>query len=475
MAHTAEATRPKATPSTIHWVALTLLAFAGPTILSIAQKSYPYDDPYILLRYAHNLANGLGWQFNPGTHTENAVTSPLYVLLIAAGAGFGANPVVFSAILYALAWGVGALLLARILHSEGHPTAGWIACGLYSFSPLIANVRGMETTLYLLMILAAIWSAQRERWIALGCFLGILTLVRSDGIAVAIILLTWVWWRKRNLLAALPFLAITVCGEIVLWAITGNAFPSTLAAKLAQRDSGTLGTPWMFLLNLNINGVTGIGQGSPTRVSILGLVGLILIGLAIWGTVYARRELAIPVLALVAVAVVIEYGIILRMPMYIWHYAPWTLWILAGSSVGIEKLVRARIPALIAAAAVAAVSLLAFTPAPDAARGRYVEVAAWIDNDSHKPHPTIAVNEIGKIGYYSRADIIDYAGLLDHRAIPALKRGDFTWWLTQHPDYFVTADEFKSFDGQALSTPQFQHEYRLVQRIGTVTIYRRVV
>lgn len=465
----------------LSWVGLVLLAFAGPIVLSVAQHGFVYDDPFILARYAQHLADGVGWQFNPGMRTDNAVSSPLYVLLVAAPAAVGCSAVVASAIVYAIAWGLGGVVLARVLMRDGHQAGAWIACGLYSFSPLLANVRGMETTVFLLIILGAVWAVQRGRWIAVGVLLGLLTMVRSDGVALAVLLLAWVAWRRRrhHLVAVLvPFVAIAAAWAVALWALTGYLFPSTLAAKLAQRDSGVLGGQWMFLWSLNINGVSGVGQGSPMRVQLLGLIGLLLIVLAVVGTVSAvrRREFALPALAVVAAATVFEFGIALRMPLYIWHFAPWTLWVLAGAGSGVDVLVRRgrrfSAPAVAVVAGIAAVAL-AFTPGPDEARSHYAEVAAWIDRDSQTVHPTVAVNEIGKIGYYGRADIIDYGGLLDHRAIEPLRRGDFTWWLTQRPDYWVTATEFAAFDGQATASPQFQRNYHPAAQFGTVTVYRR--
>jgi hypothetical protein len=55
-----------------------------------------------------------------------------------------------------------------------------------------------------------------------------------------------------------------------------------------------------------------------------------------------------------------------------------------------------------------------------------VEAAEWIDRDSRSPYPRVAASEIGMIGYYSRADMVDYMGNLDARAIDSIRRGDFS-------------------------------------------------
>lgn len=87
--------------------------------------------------------------------------------------------------------------------------------------------------------------------------------------------------------------------------------------------------------------------------------------------------------------------------------------------------------------------------------------------DSHSQHPTVAAAEIGAIGYYSRADMVDYFGLLDSRANNSVRRGDFSWWLTQKPDYWVTSTDVatgESLDARTLALPEFQREYRLRRR-----------
>ncbi len=192
-----------------------------------------------------------------------------------------------------------------------------------------------------------------------------------------------------------------------------------------------------------------------------------------------RRERVLPILAVAAVINVIEYGIVFRLPIgYVWHYGPWTLWVITGTAVALEEVGRRfhRAALAVGVAVVAAAFLPAVHLAPDKYRDNYRAAAEWINRDSHQPHPTVAVNEIGTIGYYSRAEIVDYLGLLDVTAIDWVRRNDFTWWLTKYPDYFVTAPglALEKFDGQTTTLPQFQREYKPAARFGELVIYRRV-
>lgn len=459
-------------------LALAVLAFLGPTVISVIQRHFVYDDPFILLRYAQHIADGTGWQFNLGTHTENAVTSPLYVLIIAAGAAVGMSALVWSAVVYAAAWGFGGMVLARALMRDGHQAGAWIACALYSVCPLLANVRGMETTLYLLLILCAVWLVQQQRWLMLGGALGLLVATRADGILVAAIFFGWLLWRNRRglLAAAAPFVVIGATWTSILWIITGSLFPSTLAAKIAQRDSNMMGMQWSFLLEFNSLGTMGASDPSPQVVVILGWLGLAMLGAAIYGTVFAwrRKLIVIPLLTVIALTIMIEYGLVFRMmASYLWHYAPWTLWATAAAGVGIgELLSRWRVLAFTALCAALAGAVIALRTEPLPDRAHYREAAAWIDHDSTKPHPTVAASEIGTIGYFGRANIVDFMGLLDKRAIECVRHANFTWWLTQHPDYFVTGAN-TPWDTRTLSMPEFQRDYHRTAQFGSLTVYRK--
>ena len=439
------------------WVALVVLAFTGPIALSAIQGGFIYDDPFILLRYAKHLAEGVGWEFNPTLDTENAVTAPLWVLLLAVGGGTW----LWSALLYTAAWGFGGMLLARVLIRDGNQAAGWIGCGLYSISALLANVRGMETSLYLLLILATIWAVQGHRWLLTGALLGLLAMTRTDAVAIGGAVLVWVLWRHRQhlLRVAAPFFSITAAWTLLLWWITGDPFPTTLAAKLAQRHTEAGVGEWSWLLNLT-HATMGGSDAKADQIIILGWVGMIMIALAVAGTITARHQTALPLLAACAFVVLVEYGLVLRMSAaYIWHYAPITLWLIASAAVGA---VRSRIltATLVLTGIVGTVVGFRFDPID--IRSNYQAAAEWIGRDSAESHPTVAVAEIGTIGYRSRVDIIDYMGLLDHRAIDFVERGDFTWWVTQRPDYWVSAWPFD----------QPNSGYQPAARFGPLTVYR---
>lgn len=323
--------------------------------------------------------------------------------------------------------------------------------------------------------------------LVLGCGLGLLAVTRSDGCLLAAAAIGWIGFRRPRTTAITvlgPFVAICALWAVASWALTGALFPSTLAAKLAQRDSGSFGKPLNnFLVGASSNGIMGVEAVSPpvSLAAALVLVASLLLPIvAIFATVvaYRRGEQVLPILAVAATINMVEYGVIFRMPAgYVWHYGPWALWITAGLAVALEEAVR-RNHRLVGSFAVAVSVLILITAnhlqwnSLKLTRSHYREAAEWIDRDARSLYPTVAAAEIGTIGYYSRADMVDYFGLLDPKAQDWVRRNDFTFWLTAKPDYWVATKG--PVDDPTLALAEFRRHYVPATRFGPLTVYRRI-
>jgi len=72
------------------WI-LAVVSLVPVILLVLLQHKPIQDDPYTFFRYARNLSDGQGWRFNPGVPDADAITSPLYVLLLAAATRLGVS------------------------------------------------------------------------------------------------------------------------------------------------------------------------------------------------------------------------------------------------------------------------------------------------------------------------------------------------------------------------------------------------
>src|SRR5713101_3407040 len=129
------------------------LALVGAVVIAarlwcLAFTRVTYEDALISLRYAHNLAAGLGLVYNPGEHVFGAST-PLHVLLLAGlSALHFADPLFAVKLLAIAADGVTAVIWYRIILRETGSRAGALAfAAAFGFSPLIVEITasGMET------------------------------------------------------------------------------------------------------------------------------------------------------------------------------------------------------------------------------------------------------------------------------------------------------------------------------------------
>ena len=209
------------------------------------------DDAFITFRYARHVLAGEGFSYNPGERVLGT-TTPLYTLLMAglAGAtGYADYP--------RLAWLVNAfadvftcLLLIWLGEKiSGRRSVGLAVGALWAVAPMSVTfaIGGMETSVFILLLTlsAALYLAAHSRWAAFTCAL--LLLARPDGaIFVGLLGLDVLWrsWRARRL----PWAeALILVGTLAPWALYatwnfGSPLPHSIAAKtLAYRLGPTEG------------------------------------------------------------------------------------------------------------------------------------------------------------------------------------------------------------------------------------------
>jgi len=470
-----------------------IVGVAGLVLVAMSIQGEPvYDDPYILFRFAENLATGHGWSFNATALTDNAATSNLDVLLLAGGRFLGVNVPAFAAVVFFVTTVSAAVLTAFALQELGHRAAGVVAALLIASSPALTAVWGMESSLFLCLLAAALYSAvaRHPAWVV-GLLLGLLVLARPDGVVVgAILVIVFFVIDPTRRLNSRSWLELVISGGFVVAAWAAFAFwnlgallPSTLEAKRAQAASGV----WPTLLSSrgigilysddSMRGLMGAdgraGQLVAASVAIAALVGLVALMLRA-----AAWQLALTLVAS-TLAILIIYGLVLRVPSYPWYWVLpiYTLLILAG--MGVEAAssslesnsVRVAAVALLAAALVAG-SLSLIRTGLDSRRSDYKVLGYWL-KDNAPSNATIAAYEFGKIGFFSERPMVDYLGLLDSPAITHVRRRDFTWWPSHYqPDYWIT--DRHGIDAQFASTTCFTEHFQELFETENFTVYQRI-
>ncbi|MEO6011550.1 MAG: hypothetical protein ABIU38_26140, partial [Vicinamibacteraceae bacterium] len=286
---------------------------------------YSYDDAFITYRMSANLAAGHGFVYNPGEWHLGS-TAALYGLILAAlGWLFGASaiPAASGAISCGSMLATG-LILPALGAGASEAASGrraGVAAGLfYVASPLLFVTFGGEMP-FLIALVAGAFLAEHRGWNVTAAVLAALAAVtRPDGVqAVAVVLATMALRRRRlPWREALIAIAVLVPFLALAWHAYGSPLPSTLQAKLAQRDSGLWGSfgrglvDWLRLfLWDNARPNLGFAPVAPPTLWAWGAVGLA----AIW-----RVRAFLPLLAWTAVFTG-SYAL-LRVPFYHWYAAP---------------------------------------------------------------------------------------------------------------------------------------------------------
>lgn len=448
-----------------------------------------FDDVYITLTYAKNLAAGEGMVFNPGERVQGT-TTPLWTWLNAALIASGLPAPAACEILFVIFTWAAGFALFRIARSLGQPEIGALAGVLFPLWPDHVWVFGAETSLCIWLALETFLWIERRAWVA-GLACGLLLLTRLDGGIVLIVGIAMLLARKQFRNAGIFFAsasAIIVPWLIVAWTYYGTPLPNTLAAKqsqLARSDQLT----W----------IQSMPAGTYAALKNWAYWNRFVAALALLG--FARSLINIkrlwplfswPALHLIALT-------ILGVAFYQWYLYP--LWaalpFLAGYGASlIYKLHAPEIskngrdivsrwelkPELARNLAMLALSLFALLMAARPWRGDpvaiqrarfegYIAVADYL-REHADPGDSVLASEIGVLGYTSPIRVIDLAGLVHRDPSPDRIYNREAIVEHQTPEFILESwpnnNEFADLRAQAR---EGRYQMRFLRADGGFNIY----
>ena len=484
------------------WPVLAVAAVA--VVARVLPTPRTIDDAFITFRYARNLVAGAGFVYNLGVPVD-AATTQIYTLLLAGLAAItrSGNYPWLALLVNSLADALTCALLVALGHRlTGRLAVGLAAALLWAIAPMSVTfaIGGMETSVCILGLTFTTWAyvTHRPRWALVAAALTLLT--RPDAaLLIAPLLLDLLWrsWRARRWPWVEAGLFVGVLAPWVVFATLyfGSPLPHSLAAKaLAYRLQPTeaavrllqhYGTPFFEDALL--------GRLWP----LVGIALYLALGL-IGGRAMVRRE---PRAWLVAVYPWL-YGVVFAVAnplIFRWYLAPplpsYYLSILAGLSTLAHDVARGvRLPTWAARAgwglpALAAGALLlnGWTLRPDHGPQAPAPRMAWHQLELYytrlgqdlaphvTPHTVIAAGDVGALGYYSQAHILDTVGLMSpaasayyplpadqyviNYAVPA------RLILDHRPDWVVLLEVYGR--RSLLPDADFQAAYQLEQTVPT--------
>jgi hypothetical protein len=434
--------------------------------------AFPLDDSWIHQTYARNLAESGTWSFVPGVPSA-ASTSPLYTVVLATGYALGVNFTLWTHGLGALALavtgviaqhiGTRTLLILRPAAQKSSRTIGF-AAGLAivtAWHLLWATASGMETMIFSMLTLVMIGLSLRElhesrapafprvvgRGAIFGVCAGVTVLARPEGaLLVAMCGLALLIARPHGFLRVVAFgtaaimLSLIVLSPYIAFNIaqTGGLLPDTAAAKQAYAAPIlALGYFWR-VQQMTIPLLAG--------AQILLIPGMIVYLFALFGVRPRAFAAVYGLLPAWGVALILLYAAWLPLPFQHGRYViPALPALIVCGVVGTAIMLHAAKASLVTrvlsrtlALSVAVLSLgIAFTLGLQAYRTdvrvieeEMVAPAQWIAQNLN-PAQTLAIHDIGAVGYFAPRPIIDIAGLVSPEFVALIDDPDAMWALMQ--------------------------------------------
>ncbi len=223
------------------------LGLSGLIIAAIAWQfrlRFPFDDVYISFRYAEHLASGCGLVWNiGGPHTEG-YTNFLFILILAAVRLFTTHLLAAAQTLGLISTIVTGILIFRIASRVRNAKVGFFATGLYFLTPLtwINALSGMETSLFVLLCVLAIFSAVSHRPMTAFFILFLATLTRPEAAMLAGIIFLTVYTkepfqRKKAFRGLVIFILLLGLYALWKWSYFGFVLPNSFYVKVLETNA----------------------------------------------------------------------------------------------------------------------------------------------------------------------------------------------------------------------------------------------
>lgn len=218
------------------------------------------EDAYISLRYSAQLADGNGMVFNVGEKVEG-YSNFLWVVLVALpkmvvpGIDIVTVAVVLGVLCALAAVYVAYELVRRV---SGSAPAGLLAATVIAASGSFAGYgpSGLETPLFVLLVLLALLMVWSKRPLWAGVLIALATMTRPDGALLAALLGVWLIWRAARSRDGWRAPLLYVAGAFVLavpwtvWRVAyyGHLLPNAMAAKSGVGLGVLFASGWDYLL-----------------------------------------------------------------------------------------------------------------------------------------------------------------------------------------------------------------------------------
>ncbi len=430
-------------------------------------RSAPLDDTYIHLKFANNFSNGYFFQYNINEPVAGS-TSPLWVILIGISGflnkGFLFNAIFFSWFFYILS----ALTIYKIIYfitSEDNGYLALLSSLLFLFTGRIAFISssGMETSLFILLLLTAIYVdlLNRDSLLYLKWILcGLLVNTRPEGFLLASLLLikdiyNLLYIKKslksftKILFAFIIFLILASPYVVFSFYTNGSPFPNTFKGvnKIYSENQSLdflkktivfFSRDNVFVLLFALTGLFSIllkflrdKKSNPVLIPVIYFIVHFLFSLFIFPNSRHYGRYFIPdfaLLLIIAIYLIYNYSFFRNFTQKLKKY-----FLIAILLFSFPYFIKIAIDNGIFVSNISSM---------------HIQAVKWI-NANTTNNSKIALNDIGAIGYYTNSYIIDMEGLvtpdiLKYKNLSNKQKNDslISYLNTKNADYLIIFDEW---------------------------------
>ncbi|MDP4115423.1 MAG: hypothetical protein Q8903_04775 [Bacteroidota bacterium] len=417
---------------------------------------FPLDDPWIHLTFARNLVEYGSFSYYKNILATAGSTSPLYTFLLSTLYIFSKNEFIISYFLGILFLGLSVFYFYKLVKNEEQenwfPLAATLMLVLQP-KLLLISVSGMETSLFIFMVMLAFFFYRNKNVWGLGAALGLLIWSRPDGVVVWIAIVIDYFLqayfsknKEKKLFNNKEIAASFGIGAffVVLYflfnlILSGSIFPNTYGAKIEFYNKMDRSA---FLTDSVLN---FFGTNEFVLLWVPFMAALLYSAYLLIRKQYSKYNLYI----LFIVGLILIYYIKLpfahRFGRYLLPIIPFYIYVSVSGMRAIYEEIQKNTHAdfkkllnglfFIFAASQIAFSfnyikpaLLEYIEYCKYHNDRHVAAGVWL-NKNTKESDVIATHDIGAIAYYSHRKVFDMAGLINPEVIPHLKEDGFNNYL----------------------------------------------
>ncbi len=422
---------------------------------------FPLDDPWIHLTFAKNFSKYFSFSYYKNEIVTAGSTSPIYTFLLSVAFFITQNEFIMSyffGILFLILSAVFFYKLSTLDFGKENIYALFVTAILISDKWLnFISGSGMETTMYIFILVSTTYFYKKRLTIPFAVFLGLILWTRPDGVAfIAAIFIDYliqiklsksnkeiVLFDKKSLIKILIISGIIVGIYFIMnLLLSGSLFPNTYNAKLTyytpefrSRSSFLKYEVWEYF---------------TTGFYLIIMIGFLLNFLFIFRDIFNKKYNQTIFYTLFILIFIFIYYYKLpyahRFGRYLMPIIPFFILTAFLSYRELTKIIgnyfKARKIAIGFFLILSAITLIysianylenrkTYAEQCKYINDRQVAAALWIKNNTNE-NDLIATHDVGAIGYYSERKIIDVAGLITPELITKLHEKDYNKYMMNY-------------------------------------------